>query len=115
MGLMITKLAKRIAALMDTMQDARILLVGLDGAGKTTLLYKFKIGEAGLPTSFQHCYFKHARSCLPLIIICAKAKLLVSSVRIIHVLIRIRKWHCSGNNTDNRVQYGGSAIQEYPL
>lgn len=46
MGLMITKLAKRIVALMDTMQDARILLVGLDGAGKTTLLYKFKIGEA---------------------------------------------------------------------
>lgn len=60
MGLMITKLAKRIAALMDTMQDARILLVGLDGAGKTTLLYKFKIGEAGLahllPTLlFQAC------------------------------------------------------------
>ena len=89
MGLMITKLAKRIAALMDTMQDARILLVGLDGAGKTTLLYKFKIGEAGLPTSFPHFYFKHARSCLPVIIICAKAKLLVSSFRIIHVLIRV--------------------------
>ena len=89
MGLMITKLAKRIVALMDTMHDARILLVGLDGAGKTTLLYKFKIGEAGLPTSFPHFYFKHARSCLPMIIICAKSKLLVSSFNIIHVLIRV--------------------------
>lgn len=46
MGLAISALGSRIARLFSNVQDARILLVGLDGAGKTTLLYKFKIGEA---------------------------------------------------------------------
>ena len=52
MGLALSQLATRVASLISNVQDARILLVGLDGAGKTTLLYKFKIGEvvATIPT-----------------------------------------------------------------
>jgi ABC-type uncharacterized transport system ATPase subunit len=49
MGLTLSNLATRAVKLFNNVQDARLLLVGLDGAGKTTLLYKFKVGEAGTP------------------------------------------------------------------
>jgi GTPase SAR1 family protein len=30
---------------MDTSEDVKILMLGLDGAGKTTILFKLKVGE----------------------------------------------------------------------
>lgn len=42
MGLNFTKIWNRLFQ----MEQARILMVGLDAAGKTTILYKLKLGEA---------------------------------------------------------------------
>jgi hypothetical protein len=42
--------------LLDTSEDVKILMLGLDGAGKTTMLYQMKVGEviSTIPTIGMH-------------------------------------------------------------